>query len=210
MWCYGICVYGLAWITGLGAFTLSNLPAGISLWSYLAFMATVGRRVSVLTAAGEEIGWRRLLVSQLFRVTDFTQTALISSAIWVAWHMPLLLFANYNAGMPWWFASICFTVGGLGASFAFAWLRLKSDNVWKAIILHASYNLFIQQFFDILTANTGITLFITTEFGLGVALGFSVIVCLRKRGPDHRGIVHAQDSLEKIMNIAQLQRDAPL
>ena len=42
--------------------------------------------------------------------------------------------------------------------------------MWPAVLLHASHNAFIETFFDPATASTGLTPFVTTEFGLGLAL----------------------------------------
>lgn len=55
-------------------------------------------------------------------------------------------------------------------SFIFAWMRLKSGSLWTGVLLHASHNLFIQQFFDPLTTNTGRTPYVIGEFGAALAL----------------------------------------
>jgi membrane protease YdiL (CAAX protease family) len=173
---YAAVAYGLAWVTGLGAFTSQNLPVGQPLPVFVLINATaVLVTGGLLPALGEEIGWRGLLVPELARVTSFTNTALISGAIWAAWHLPLLLFADYNAGTPAWYALLCFAVMTIGISFAFAWLRLKSGSLWTAALLHASHNVFVQGVFDPLTRDTGITPYITTEFGAALAL-LAVIV----------------------------------
>jgi hypothetical protein len=43
----------------------------------------------------------------------------------------------------------------IGLCFVLTWLRLKSGSLWTGIILHASRNHFIQQFFDPMTSYTG-------------------------------------------------------
>jgi membrane protease YdiL (CAAX protease family) len=151
---YAAVAYVVVWILGLGAFSADGLPAGQSLLSFLASNATVGVALSVLSAMGEEIGWRGFLVPELARITSFTKTALLSGAIWAVWHMPLILFADYHSGTPVWVALACFTVMAVGISFAFAWLRLQSGSFWPAVLMHASHNLFIQQVFDPLTQDT--------------------------------------------------------
>jgi membrane protease YdiL (CAAX protease family) len=137
---------------------------------------TVGMLENVIYALGEEIGWRGLLVPELAKITTFTKTALISGIVWAAWHMPIILFADYHSSStPLWFSVICFTVMIMGGSFAYTWLRLKSGSLWPAVVLHASHNLFIQAIFDQLTLKTRFTPYIIGEFGLGLALT-SVIV----------------------------------
>jgi len=56
-----------------------------------------------------------------------------------AWHVLILLFANYNSGTLWWFALPCFAVMVVSLSVILAWLRLKSNSVWPCAILHASH-----------------------------------------------------------------------
>ena len=111
-----------------------------------------------------------MLVPQLAKLTSFTSVALIVGVIWALWHVPILLFAGYNSGTPVWYALICFVALEMGGSFVCAWLRLKTGSIWPSTILHGSHNYFIEGIFDAFTANTGITLYITTEFGIGLAL----------------------------------------
>jgi membrane protease YdiL (CAAX protease family) len=167
---YAAVAYGVVWILGLGGFSVDDLPAGQSLLSFLAGRATIGVALSLLPAMGEEIGWRGFLVPELARMTSFTRTALLSGAIWSVWHMPLILFADYHSGAPMGVALVCFIVMAIGMSFAFAWLRLRSGSLWPAALMHASHNLFIQQVFDPLTKDTGITAYITGEFGIALAI----------------------------------------
>lgn len=184
-----LAVYGLVWATGIGGLSPQGLietADGLSesVPVILAVFVTLGFLQSMVSALGEEIGWRGLLVPDLARITSFTNTALISGAAWAVYHYPLILFADYNSGTPRWYAMLAFTWLVFAASFVFAWLRLRSGSVWTAVILHASHNLFIQAIFDQLTEDRGITRYITTEFGVGLALAYSVAawICWRKRG----------------------------
>lgn len=167
---YGGCAYALIWLSGLGAFSAERVPPGASLLGFVAQSAVVGVLISLISATGEEIGWRGVLVPQLARLASFRATALISGAVWALWHVPLLLFADYNGGTPAWFGLPCFAVLVVSMSFVFAWLRLASGSLWPAALLHASHNLFIQGLFDVLTRDTGRTAYVSGEFGLGLAL----------------------------------------
>ena len=143
----------------------------------------MGTLMSCFTALGEEIGWRGFLVPELAKVTSYTKLSLISGIIWSVYHYPVLLFADYNSGTPWWFGLGCFTLMAIGASFLFAWLRLRSGSVWTAMFLHASHNLYIQSYFDQATDDTVITAYISSEFGIALALVISLVAFLfwRKR-----------------------------
>jgi len=138
-------------------------------------MITVGMLFGLLTALGEEIGWRGFLVPELYKMTSFTKTSIIIGLIWAVWHYPGILFTGYYPGDKSWYAIPCFTLMLLGISFIMTWLRLKSGSLWTAAILHASHNIFIQAVFDPLTKSTGATEYITTEFGIGMAIVYCIV-----------------------------------
>jgi membrane protease YdiL (CAAX protease family) len=179
---YASVAYGVVWALHLGGWnseTVSliaqrfGLPA-MPTWGVFAlwiiFTATTGLIRGLSTALGEEIGWRGFLVPELAKQMSFTKLSLLSGIIWAAWHSPILLFADYNAGTNRWYALSCFAVMVVSGSFGFAWLRLKSGSLWTAAVLHASHNLFVQTVFDNLMRDTGKTLWYTTEFGIALAL----------------------------------------
>lgn len=173
---YALMAYSLIWITGLGKFN-GFIPS--NLFSFIV----LGTLMSCFTALGEEIGWRGFLVPELAKITTYTKLSLISGGIWAVYHIPVLIFADYNSGTPWWFGLGCFTILAIGASFIFAWLRLRSGSVWTAMFLHASHNLYIQGYFDQTTADTGVTAYISGEFGIALALVVSFVAYIfwRKR-----------------------------
>lgn len=115
---------------------------------------------------------------ELAKVTSFTTTALLSGLIWASWHVPILLFADYNSGTPAWYGLACFTVMVVGISFVFAWLRLRSGSLWTGVFLHASHNLFIQQVLTPLTTDTGRTRYVIDEFGAALAIAAVVVAII--------------------------------
>jgi uncharacterized protein len=129
---------------------------------------------SIASALGEEIGWRGFLVPELAKQMSFTKLSLLSGIIWAAWHSPLLLIADYNAGANRWYALACFTVMVISLGFVVAWLTLKSGSLWPAAVLHGAHNMFIQGIFDNLMRDTGRTRWYTTEFGAALALTIAV------------------------------------
>lgn len=179
---YALPVYAMTWITGLGTllnpydfstltrqFSSPNIVSAIAV--YALIKATKGVVEALLFSLGEEIGWRGLFVPELAKMTSFTKTALISGVVWAAWHMPVILFADYhNGSTPVTFAAVCFALMIVGISFPFAWLTLKSRSLWTAVLLHTTHNVFIQGFFDRLTEYGSITPYVTGEFGIGLAL----------------------------------------
>jgi len=193
---YSLAVYVPVWVLGLGRFynrefveTL-EIPFGVEVSSpalliviFVLISATVGFLMSCALALGEEIGWRGFLVPELNKLVGFTATSVISGLAWAVWHYPVLIFGDYNAGTPTWYGLTCFTVMVVCLSFAFAWLRLRSGNLWTATVLHSSHNVFIQGVLDPLTAGVAITPFVIGEFGAGLAVVTVIIaiVCWRMK-----------------------------
>jgi membrane protease YdiL (CAAX protease family) len=179
---YALPIYAIVWCTGLGAIDMSfllksaaefgwqNFPPALTLTLLVVITATVGLIPKLSRALGEEIGWRGFLVPELAKVVPFPMVAIISGLMWAAYHYPVLLFADYNAGGPAWFGLTCFTLAVVAESFILAWLVLCARSLWPAAIFHASHNLFIQSIFTPLTRDTGngLTKYIIDEFGVGL------------------------------------------
>jgi len=193
---YAGIAYAVVWATGLGGVPnhtvtdslLAHARPGTSptkaLILYVLATGTLGMITSTVSALGEEIGWRGFLVPELAKMTSFTRTALISGVIWTAWHVPILVFADYNSGTPVWYGLTCFAVMVIGISFLFAWMRLKSGSLWTGAFLHASHNLFIQGIFTPLTIDTGKTRWVIDEFGFALAIAAIVVAVIVWRRRD--------------------------
>jgi membrane protease YdiL (CAAX protease family) len=179
---YALPVYAFTWLTGLGIFPnpsriarlaeeYSSSSTATTVTIFVLFSLTLDMVFPLLTALGEEIGWRGLFVPELAKTTSFTKTALISGVIWAAWHMPGIFLADLNdTGIPNLYAATMFAVLVIAISFPFAWLTLKSGSLWPAVLLHAFHNQLVQGMLDMLTGKTAVTPYITGEFGVGLAL----------------------------------------
>lgn len=184
---YALPVYALVWSSGIAHLvspaTMQALVAGWGmptdmLWVipvHAALVGSIGVLSGVVFALGEEIGWRGFLVPELSRVHSFQATALISGLIWAGWHYPILIFADYNGGVPIWFAIPCFTVAVTGIAVVMAWMRLRTGSFWPAVILHASHNSWIQEFFTPSTGESTNAKYLIDEFGIGLALSCAVV-----------------------------------
>jgi membrane protease YdiL (CAAX protease family) len=165
---YAACAYAAVWIFDFGGVDLGRFKTN-------AFrFVTLGLALNLAFALGEELGWRGFLVPKLAERLSFAGTAAVSGIIWASWHMPLIIFADYNGGTPTMYSIACFAVMVVGISFPIAWLRLRSGSVWPAALLHASHNLFIQGFFDVVTVDTGPTKYLLSEFGAVLALAAAI------------------------------------
>jgi uncharacterized protein len=177
---YGAVIYGIVWLAGLGGFTTdvvaemvgSGMPdasRGQMVAIYTLFLATlVFLRSGLPRALGEELGWRGFLFPELSRMTSFTTASLIVGVVWALYHLPLILFSDYNSTAPIAFQVVVFFISTIAHTFVNNWLRSKSGSVWPAVVLHASHNIFFLNVFDPLMARYALTDFFVTEFGVGL------------------------------------------
>ena len=171
-------VYGIVWITGMGGVSIDRLTEVFHkpINTVMIIIPTILFLFNLIAALGEEIGWRGFLASELLKDYSYIKTSLIISVIWFVWHLPLIIFSNYHANStPIWYnilmAFICIT----GFTLITVWIKMKSGSLWTATIFHASHNLFPQMFFDVITIDYGKTKYVTTEFGVGIALVYIII-----------------------------------
>ena len=194
---YALPVYAFTWLTGFGIFPnpsrmarlaeaySSTNPVGI-VAIFVLFSLTLDMVGPLLSALGEEIGWRGLFVPELAQTTNFTKTALISGTVWAAWHMPGIFLTDLNnSGTPNLYAATMFAILIVAISFPFAWLTLRSGSLWPAVVLHAFHNQVIMGILDKLTGTTESTAYITGEYGIGMALtGLVVAYVFWQMRPD--------------------------
>ncbi len=176
---YSLIAYISIWVIGWGdfynipfvesledSFGLGNIGQGFTLLLYVMLTGSIAVIRGMSSALGEEIGWRGLLTPLLYKEYGFTSSSLITGLVWGGWHLPVLLFADYNSGTPLWYAMSCFMFLVIAVSFIYTWFRIKSGSLWTAVILHASHNVFIQQIFTPLTSKTDNSAYFIDEFGI--------------------------------------------
>jgi membrane protease YdiL (CAAX protease family) len=148
----GLVMFGTAWVTGAAPFLPDKTASMLAVPVLEALLIGLGS--SIVSATGEEIGWRGLLVPELGRFTTFTGIALISSFIWFCWHVPVMLAGGYGGPGGLVYSLGVFFLSMIGGSTLFAWIRLRSGSLWPAALLHGFYNFFIQEFYPAITATT--------------------------------------------------------
>ena len=187
---YGAVVYGITWLVGQGGFTteaiardasgfgMADASVGQMVVVYTLLLATfVFLRYSLPGAFGEELGWRGFLFPELQRMTSFTTASLIGGIVWALYHLPLILFSDYNSTAPRAFAVVMFFISAIALTFVHNWLRARSGSVWPAVFFHTSHNIFFNHVYDPLMARYPLTDFFVTEFGAGL-LVISVLMAL--------------------------------
>ncbi|MCK6081305.1 CPBP family intramembrane metalloprotease [Microbacterium sp. EYE_5] len=113
------------------------LPVGVLVVIQLVSIP-VGAVINSFLAFGEELGWRGWLFSAL-RPLGIWPTLLIAGVIWGLWHSPIILL-GYNFAEPNLFGVALMVVGCLSFGILLGWLRLRSDNVWPAVLGHGAFN----------------------------------------------------------------------
>ena len=186
----GFLAYGIAWVTGLArfappplaAFGLDKSPAAARFGILLAGTLTMGTILSMISAAGEEIGWRGYMLTRLIDAR-VPRPVLVSGLIWGVWHLPLILSGQYASGGKPALSATIFLINIVAFAFLSARLRLGSGSVWPAVVLHASWNAIIQTVFDASTTGEKSTLWIGESGVLVMAANVLwVLFLLRREG----------------------------
>jgi membrane protease YdiL (CAAX protease family) len=164
----------VAWLA-FGYYTTDNTDTGVL--EGLVVSATIGFLALAALGFGEELGWRGFLVPELAKITSFTNVALISGVIWALWHWPLILFAadvtDFDKA-PVWFTLPVFSITIVAAGTVMAWLTLKTQSIWPAVILHGSQNAITQGFFAEYTTQEGNSVYYVSEVGALIAIAWVV------------------------------------
>ena len=158
--------YGIYWLLSKGS--LSGQLYSNSIGMLLLLIPS-----SLITAAGEEIGWRGFLLPKMAETWNLNIAIFFSGLIWAIWHYPLMITGLYQTGTPLWYQLPVFTIEIFAITAILAVLRLRSKSVWPAIILHASHNYFDQVIFAPLTKNN-LSHYYVGETGIITA----VLLCL--------------------------------
>lgn len=131
----------------------------------LAPMGIIGIFANLLTASGEEIGWRGFMVPELYRKYGLNKTLLFSSLIWCAWHLPLLIFGDYMEGTPLLYQIPAFILCIFPVGVMAGLLAIKTGSMWPAAFLHAAHNNFDQAVFGLITRGDN-RMYYVSETGL--------------------------------------------
>lgn len=85
---------------------------------------------------GEELGWQGYLLPRLAPLG--TAPALIGTAlVFALWHLPALLMGGQYPGHSWPVSIAVFVVSTTLLLPVFAWLRIRGDSVWPAVLAHS-------------------------------------------------------------------------
>ena len=121
--------------------------------------------MGLLTATGEEIGWRGFMVPALNERLRTKKALIISSLFWCVWHFPLLIWGGYMEGTPIGYSLVSFVLCILPVGIILGLLRLDSKSMWPCAFLHAAHNAYDQSVFALLTRGDN-KMFFVSETGI--------------------------------------------
>ena len=121
--------------------------AGMSIQTYtLVSMAALiyAPFVNIITAIGEEAGWRGFLYPELNKKFNRPVAWIIGGSIWAAFHFPAMLIGGYEYGLDYfgspWLGLITFTVFCIALGALEEIVYSKTKCIWYAALIHGSIN----------------------------------------------------------------------
>ena len=151
--------------------------------------ALIGIFTGLLTATGEEIGWRGFLVPALKERLGVVKTLLITGLFWCVWHFPLLIWGGYAEGTPLAWSLIAFVLCIFPVGVICGLLSIESGSMWPCAFLHAAHNNYDQAILGLITKGED-RLYYVSETGIFTIVCVWVIAVImfigfkRKRSPD--------------------------
>lgn len=101
--------------------------------------------IGLVSALGEELGWRGFLVPKIYN-TGWKYPTITTGLIWALWHLPLVAFGGYYTVQSPIMIMLCYTASIMVLNYFINWLRIESGSMWVATVCHAFYNFFFQTF----------------------------------------------------------------
>ena len=166
---YLLIPYMIYWKTHPGNFGYTGVALSLILKDCLP-MLIIGIFPNVLSAMGEEIGWRGYMLPALTERSGLKKALIITSLFWCCWHLPLLAFGNYMAGAPVWYKLPAFVLCILPVGIIIGGLTYMSKSVWPAAFLHAAHNNYDQAVFGVITRGDDMMYYVSET-------GFLTIIC---------------------------------
>jgi membrane protease YdiL (CAAX protease family) len=176
--------YGGFWLYAKGSYSTdfstlielakANIGNGFSDGVALMILMLIVLPQSFLAALGEEVGWRGFMFPTMQKLWGYKKALLVSGGIWACWHLPAIFFGLYLPGTSVVFAVPMFIVEMLAVTVIISWLRMRSNSIWPAAILHTAHNFLDQGVFQTM-AKSDSSAYFTGETGI-VTIGVTALI----------------------------------
>ena len=131
---------------------------------------TLGIFFGLVSALGEELGWRGFMVPALRERIGLKKTLFVTSIFWCCWHLPLLIWGGYMDQCPLWYRLPAFILCVMPIGIICGLLTVESDSVWPAAFLHAAHNNYDQSVFGLISRGEKLMYYVSET-------GFLTIIC---------------------------------
>lgn len=127
-------------VVGLAGYEIARAMGLLTVNNSALAAALLGAALSVpqamISATGEEIGWRGFLWPLIRRRYTFLPAWLLVTFIWWAYHAPVIILGWYGSigGLP------AFTLAILGFGAFVSVLTDRSRSIWPSIVAHGGWN----------------------------------------------------------------------
>ena len=180
--------YFIAWTSGLVQFSPGDgkWTSGGQIAANLVVNLAILIPFGTFTALGEELGWRGYLQPRL-DAADVRFSVVVVWLVQLAYHLPLMVGADYLGGRNLLATAALFAAGDLSMTFLAACLAYRAQSLWPAVFFHSFHNTISQWLFpkffsggdeSLLLGETGLL----PAIGY-VVLGIAVLRALRREGP---------------------------
>lgn len=143
-------------------------------------MTFAGILVGLVTAIGEEIGWRGFLVPAVMERVGMMKALLVTSLFWGVWHLPILISGLYMPGTPVGYKVPAFILMIIPVGMIYGLVTVKSGSVWTAALLHAAHNTFDQMIFGTVTTADNKMFFVSETGILTIVCAWILLMILYK------------------------------
>lgn len=175
--------YRIYWIMYPENFAYNGVSLNLVLKDCL-LPAIIGVFLNLISATGEEIGWRGFLVPALKERYGVKLALVVTSLFWCFWHFPLLIWGGYMTGTPLTYALIAFTLCIFFVGVIFGLMRLECDSMWPCAFLHAAHNNFDQGIFGLITKGDNMMYFVSETGILTIICVVVIAAAMYKRHKD--------------------------
>jgi membrane protease YdiL (CAAX protease family) len=99
--------------------------------------------VAMLSAIGEEIGWRGFMWPALRKEHTFIYSSIFTLIAWWIYHVPVIILGWYGSlgGLP------AFTVAIIGAVLFIGVITDRSKSIWPSVVFHGAWNALVASSF---------------------------------------------------------------
>ena len=177
---YLLVPYIIFWIAFPGSLDLRGTNT-VGMLMGIVITLFLGIFISLLSAIGEEIGWRGFMVPAMYERLGLEKTLLISSLFWCCWHLPLLIFGDYMPGTPLWYQVPAFILCIFPVGVMAGLLSIRTGSVWPAAFLHAAHNDYDQMVFGMITTGDNKMFFVSETGVLTILCAWILAVIMYRR-----------------------------